>query len=538
MLRDGHAAVLTVLAANVANVTALTSFNITALAYGGAPALYQRLHAKAATAFPGLEEATAAIAAERLLYVNQAGSANLSAAALELDTVILGLSLLTVMHAMLHHRLSLLPLFLLVGIVIEQLAVRVGQTHCHSEALLMLSQCSSGSSVAVYVPALYACHLAIARLPLHTLARPFAMGVLLCVHSAPHLLLGAQQGWWTDSSSSAAATHPAPAPAGIEGGDGRGGELSGNNGTLTLRGGAMWTLGGGASATLEMPAALAAALAPRFFDVPTLLPLVAAGVGGGLSAGLAISGALAAWLTPPQRLWWCVRAPLALSAGVLASLAGTGAAAAAFCVPAGVLLPAMLTRDVSQPLAVVALLLLLLVPVVLLPPPSLKPRSDALLFAIPLWHHAYLLVWPAWFSSGLEAGHTGPKLPPDLYAIVVVASSLALAVHARAALLCAPPHRTSSSALAGPSSDHHRPRSSSRELEHRSSRGTRACSASADGSGGTSSSRYREQIDSRRTTAREADSRSSRSHSHSVSRARADEDASKKAKSSVYKKNE
>ena len=148
MLRDGHAAVLTVLAANVANVTALTSFNIPALAYGGAPALYQRLHAKAATAFPGLEEATAAIAAERLLYVNQAGSANLSAAALELDTVILGLSLLTVMHAMLHHRLSLLPLFLLVGIVIEQLAVRVGQTHCHSEALLMLSQCSSGSSVA------------------------------------------------------------------------------------------------------------------------------------------------------------------------------------------------------------------------------------------------------------------------------------------------------------------------------------------------------------------------------------------------------
>ena len=135
MLRDGHAAVLTMLAANVANVTALTSFNIT---YGGA--LYQRLQAKAATAFPGLEEATAAIAAERLLYVNQAGSANLSAAALELDTVILGLSLLTVMHAMLHHRLSLLPLFILVGIVIEQLAVRVGQTHCHSEALLMLSQ--------------------------------------------------------------------------------------------------------------------------------------------------------------------------------------------------------------------------------------------------------------------------------------------------------------------------------------------------------------------------------------------------------------
>ena len=60
----------------------------------------------------------------------------------------------------------------------------------------MLSQCCSGSSIAIYVPALYACQLASERLHMHPMARPFAMGLLLCLHSAPHLLLGAQQGWW------------------------------------------------------------------------------------------------------------------------------------------------------------------------------------------------------------------------------------------------------------------------------------------------------------------------------------------------------
>ena len=120
--------------------------------------------------------------------------------------------LLTTMHATLHHRLILLPLYIIAGAAIEQFAIRVGQSHCHSEALIMLSQCSSGASVAAYVPALYACQLAVARLPLHELGRPFAMGLLLCLHSLPHLLLGAQQGWWTltpGSGHAAAMRQPA-----------------------------------------------------------------------------------------------------------------------------------------------------------------------------------------------------------------------------------------------------------------------------------------------------------------------------------------
>ncbi len=545
-----------------ANVTATASLNITELLHVGAPALYKQLSAKAAALLPGTEEAFAAIATERLLYVNQAGSANLSAAALELDTVVLGLSLLTMMHAMLHHRLLLLPLFLLVGITVEQLAIRVAQTHCHSEALLMLSQCSSGSSVAVYVPALYACQLAAARLPLHAFARPFAMGVLLCVHSAPHLLLGSQQGWWvlsSSSTSSAAAALPAHSSVGAKDDHGLGSERN-TSSAITLHGGALWTLGGGASTTLTMPPDVEAALAPRFFDIPTLLPLLTAGVGGGLGAGLAIRASLARWLTPPRRLWWCVRAPLALWAGGLALSAGTAAAAAAFYVPSGVLLPAMLARGVSQSLAIAALLLLLLVPVLLLPPPSSPskraaasaaaakvadgvdalrpplsmPRTDVLLFAIPLWQHAYLLVWPAWLSSGFEAG----TIESDLYVVVVVASSLALAVHARAALLSALPHRAPSTALAGPS-DHHRPRSSEHHSSH-PSRSTRGYSASAASSGDTSSGRHRGRSDSSRATAREAGTRSSRSHSHSMSRAHDHIKGGhgEEAKNSADKKNE
>ena len=63
---------------------------------------------------------SSAAAAEPWLYVNQAGSPQLSAQALELDTVVLALVLLTAMHATLHHRLTCLPVLVVVGTLVEQ----------------------------------------------------------------------------------------------------------------------------------------------------------------------------------------------------------------------------------------------------------------------------------------------------------------------------------------------------------------------------------------------------------------------------------
>ena len=89
----------------------------------------------------------------------------------------IGLVLLTVGHATLHRRLLWLVLFTCITIVMEQVLIRSG-THCHSEALFMVSQCSSANSVAVYVSGLYVCSLASVRLQLHPIARPFATAIL------------------------------------------------------------------------------------------------------------------------------------------------------------------------------------------------------------------------------------------------------------------------------------------------------------------------------------------------------------------------
>ena len=60
-------------------------------------------------------------------------------------------------------RLFHIIFYLLVGIAVEQIALRFAGTHCHGTALLMVSQCSSANSCAMYVPALYACQVCAAR---------------------------------------------------------------------------------------------------------------------------------------------------------------------------------------------------------------------------------------------------------------------------------------------------------------------------------------------------------------------------------------
>jgi hypothetical protein len=173
---------------------------------------------------------------EPLFYFNRLGETQLSPGLLELDTMCLGLALLTVAHATLHRRLLRLMFYLTVALHTEHFLIRVHGVHCHREALLMISQCSSANSIALYVPALYSCHLASERLPLHRFARPFATGLLLCLYALPYLQLGVAQGWWAYVSS--------------------------KNGTLALQGGAMWTLNGLAE-ELEAPSKTAAALSTR-----------------------------------------------------------------------------------------------------------------------------------------------------------------------------------------------------------------------------------------------------------------------------------
>ena len=156
------------------------------------------VYQKALTAAPDLvNPIEKALRAENLFYLNPVeNSTVLVPALLELDTFCLGLVLLTVGHATLHRRLLWLVLFTCITIVMEQVLIRSG-THCHSEALFMVSQCSSANSVAVYVSGLYVCSLASVRLQLHPIARPFATAILFCCFMLPYALQGAAQGWWS-----------------------------------------------------------------------------------------------------------------------------------------------------------------------------------------------------------------------------------------------------------------------------------------------------------------------------------------------------
>ena len=346
-----------------------------------------------------LVELRAVAASEDLLYVNQAGSSeSLSPASLELDTVVLGLVLLTTAHAILHRRLLRLILYTLVGAFIEQVAVRVGGTHCHAEALVMLSQCVSLCSVAVYAAALYACQLTAARLPLHAFARPFAIGLLVCAHTAPHLLQGADQGWWTwqpPFPSELADAGDAVAAAGSEALSSSSSSAAGAVGpSIALRGTPMWTYHAFGLSHAIRPSIGSEALALRAFHVPIVALVAAAGLGIGLGTSEALRAILVALLSPRPTLWWCLRWPIQAVALVAATGGGVLGGAVAAYMPTGVVLPSLLSCGVSQPAALAAILLLLAVPLLLLPPSSRTPghahvpplpRTDALLFAIPLW---------------------------------------------------------------------------------------------------------------------------------------------------------
>ena len=64
-----------------------------------------------------------------------------------------------------------------------QLSVRVAASHCHAEALVMFSPCSSLNSVLFYVPWIYAANVAVDRL----------VGAALLSHTAAPFVAGALQ---------------------------------------------------------------------------------------------------------------------------------------------------------------------------------------------------------------------------------------------------------------------------------------------------------------------------------------------------------
>lgn len=164
--------------------------------------------------------------------------------------------------------------------------------------------------------------------------------------------------------------------------------------------------------------------------MPVVLPIGAAGVGMGLGIGVASCDFLYAMLRPSPKLPWLIRLPITYGNALCAFLGGLLNGCFAAFLPMGVGLPGLGRHGVSQPAAVAAMVLILVVPPLCLPCQPSEIRADLLLLIITLWHHGYLLAWPAWLNSGIASG----DLHPDLYLGVVVTSALSLAAHIRATL--------------------------------------------------------------------------------------------------------
>ena len=74
---------------------------------------------------------------------------------LELDVLVLGMAVLTLCHAALYRRLPRFFALSALALTFEQASIRSAGTHCHAEAILMVSKCSSVNSVLYMVPAAY-----------------------------------------------------------------------------------------------------------------------------------------------------------------------------------------------------------------------------------------------------------------------------------------------------------------------------------------------------------------------------------------------
>eukprot|EP00466_Bigelowiella_natans_P009115 jgi/Bigna1/133797/aug1.22_g8505 len=133
-----------------------------------------------------------------LLYHND--PASLPLGMLGLDAVISATFLLTFIHAA-KNGISRVALFLalfVVALIVEESSINNGYvtTHCHDEATVMITKCSSLNSVMFYVPWLYTSMMSAKRLGLPWWAYPSAAGLLQMLYGLPYEIQGPAFGWW------------------------------------------------------------------------------------------------------------------------------------------------------------------------------------------------------------------------------------------------------------------------------------------------------------------------------------------------------
>eukprot|EP00467_Chlorarachnion_reptans_P023908 CAMPEP_0114515310 /NCGR_PEP_ID=MMETSP0109-20121206/16664_1 /TAXON_ID=29199 /ORGANISM="Chlorarachnion reptans, Strain CCCM449" /LENGTH=321 /DNA_ID=CAMNT_0001695499 /DNA_START=5 /DNA_END=970 /DNA_ORIENTATION=- len=138
--------------------------------------------------------------AGRVLYYND--PATLPKGVLGLDILMYSCTLMAFAHEALAGRTSRFPakclLLFLMALFVEEASINNGivWTHCHDDALFMITKCSSLNSVLYYVPWIYTALATAKRMNLPWWAYPSAVGMLQGLFGVPYEMQGPAFGWW------------------------------------------------------------------------------------------------------------------------------------------------------------------------------------------------------------------------------------------------------------------------------------------------------------------------------------------------------
>ena len=115
----------------------------------------------------------------------------------DIDVLVLFMSMLSIWHAVAHKKLELLVACLVLGALTEFGSIRCGGTHCHNAGVLNFAYCSSVNSVVYYMPWVYSSVVSAERLVGSSRwALPWVCGALTFGMCGIYEMQGPNMRWW------------------------------------------------------------------------------------------------------------------------------------------------------------------------------------------------------------------------------------------------------------------------------------------------------------------------------------------------------
>lgn len=114
-------------------------------------------------------------------------------------TLLTGLVLLHIYLSTKWNGVQVSIIILSITIIAEQLSIQFGETHCHFEALIMVTKCSSLNSIIFYLPWMYSCYFIGQHLKFPTKrGKMLFIGLIHPIFCTMYELTGANnQRWWS-----------------------------------------------------------------------------------------------------------------------------------------------------------------------------------------------------------------------------------------------------------------------------------------------------------------------------------------------------